>query len=96
MKFLTTTGYGLETVEVTYEMDDENVYGILDDGIYATRLEASRVMRAAGGGKDGHDDSLVVYSFTFGGVQEKEWDVVVKVKAKSQAEAEAKAAAGVR
>lgn len=63
-------------------------YEIVEDILYSTRLDASRAMRAMGGGKDGHDYTLCVYSLYLGGKPNREWEVTVRVVAPSQAEAQ--------
>lgn len=79
-----------------YRAGEVPVYTPLGCGIFATRLEASRAMRAAGGGKDGHRSDLTVYSFDWYGRAAQMFTVSVKVMANSQAEAQALAEALVR
>lgn len=86
-----TSGQKLYTVMQGVALKSgKTAYIPLGCGIFVTRLEASRAMRKAGGGKKGSRKDLVVYSFDFEGKQEADYvvDVTVTVRAKSQAEAD--------
>jgi len=60
----------------------------VSDDAYTSIKEASKALRAAGGGRKGTNNKLVIYSFYPGG-KPKDFTVTTTVKAKSQAEADA-------
>lgn len=80
------------TVMQRIESEDDNGQPVVayipqGTGLKATKKEASKDMRALGGGRKGTRSDLVVYSFITGQAAEKEYTVSVVVKAKSQAHA---------
>jgi hypothetical protein len=68
-------------------------YRFLGCGLFETRLEASRAMRAAGGGKDGQKPDLVVFSLPLNCEEDEEeekrpYQATITVYAHSQQEAD--------
>lgn len=85
-------GAKLYTVKQRIQGEDDNGLTVVsyvsqNTGLKLTKKEASKDMRALGGGRKGHRSDLVVTSETFGIPSEKEYTVSVVVKAKSQAHA---------
>lgn len=82
-------GQKVYTIQRKVSINGQSVYiQAGPDTGYLTLTEASKALRGLGGGKNGTDKSLVIWSFVVDGPQDKDFDVTVRVTARTQEQAE--------